>query len=177
VSGQKFGIIGQERRDAFAAKSSALAAVRQRLEAVNLTPSEAASHGIKLNKDGRRRSAFEILSYPEIDFATISEIWSEFKGIDKTIAEQVRTDARYDAYVRRQENDVAQMRRDEAISIPRDFDYRLISGLSTEVRQKLDTHKPTTIAQAGRIDGVTPAALVLLSANLRKQQPRRSASL
>ncbi|MEO1795093.1 MAG: tRNA uridine-5-carboxymethylaminomethyl(34) synthesis enzyme MnmG, partial [Pseudomonadota bacterium] len=95
--------------------------------------------------------------------------------IDPATAAQIAIDAHYDAYVKRQEADVLQLKTDEALAIPNDFDFSAISGLSAEVRQKLEAHRPVSVAQAGRIDGMTPAALVLLAVHLKKAEPRKSA--
>jgi len=174
--GVGLGCVGAPRAEAFRAKTERLTEARRFLDSVSLTPTEAARHGIALNKDGRRRSGFALLSYPDISFERLARVWPELNDISPAIAGQVTTDARYDAYVRRQEDDVAQMRRDEAIMIPADFDYDHVTGLANEARQKLLAARPMSLAQAARIDGVTPAALVLISGYLRKAgQRRRSA--
>ncbi|MEO1719078.1 MAG: tRNA uridine-5-carboxymethylaminomethyl(34) synthesis enzyme MnmG, partial [Pseudomonadota bacterium] len=173
--GSAIGCVRADRQLAFDAKANALQQARSLLDGVSLTPTEAQRYGLTLNKDGRRRSGFELLSYPEVTFERLATIWPAIKTVTPDIAAQIQTDAHYDAYVRRQENDVAQMRRDAAIIIPGDFAFDSISGLSTEVRQKLETSRPASIAQAARIDGMTPAALVLLSAHLRKRGARRTA--
>jgi len=173
--GLSVGCVSSARANAFVQKQRALVDLRGQLQSVNLSPSEAERAGIALNRDGRRRSAFELLSYPEHDFHTVARVWTQFENTPKALAEQITTDARYDAYVRRQANDVAQMRRDEAIKIPPNFDYGLITGLSNEIRQKLEKLRPVSIAQATKIDGITPAALILLASHLRKRAPRMSA--
>jgi tRNA uridine 5-carboxymethylaminomethyl modification enzyme len=165
--GQAVGCVERERSGSFAAKVNALGQARGQLEALSLSPSEAEKHGLEINKDGRRRTAFELLSYPGIDFERLTTIWPDLAGIGRPLAAQIETDARYAAYVQRQEEDVAVLRRDEAEAIPLDFDYEALPGLSTEMRQKLSRHRPTTLAQAGRIDGVTPAALMLVLARLK----------
>ena len=174
--GLAVGCIGRGRSAAFAEKSGALHAGRAQLESLDMTPSEAARHGIEINRDGRRRSAFELLSYPGIDWARLSVVWPELGAISKPIADQIEVDARYAAYVRRQEEDVAALRRDESEVIPVSFDYTTLPGLSTEVRQKLAKAKPATLAHASRIDGVTPAALMLLLAHLKtaRNEQRRA---
>jgi tRNA uridine 5-carboxymethylaminomethyl modification enzyme len=171
--GAALGCVGSERAAAFAAKSSSLAAARQLLETLTLTPSEAARHGLAINRDGRRRSAFELLAFPGIDLARLRGLWPELARLAEPIAAQVEVDARYAAYVRRQDADVEVLRREEAMRIPDDFEYAALRGLSSEVRQKLEWHRPSTIAQAGRIDGVTPAELVLLLAALKKAPAKR----
>jgi tRNA uridine 5-carboxymethylaminomethyl modification enzyme len=167
------GCIGPERAAAFAEKQSALAESRRLLETLALTPREAARHGLTLNQDGRRRSAFELLAFPGIDLARLAAVWPEIARLPAAIAAQVAVDARYAAYVRRQDADVEVLRREEAMRIPDGFDYAALPGLSAEVRQKLERHRPATIAQAGRIDGITPAALVLILAALKRAPAKR----
>jgi tRNA uridine 5-carboxymethylaminomethyl modification enzyme len=174
-AGIALGCVGTARRQAFAAKSAALTAAADLLRSLALTPTEAARHGIELNKDGRRRSAFDLLALPEVDLPRLAAIWPQIGSIAPAIAAQVAVDARYASYVTRQELDVAALRKDEALRIPAAFDFAALSGLSTEVRQKLERHRPATLAQASRIDGMTPAALLLLLAHSKKQPARKSA--
>jgi tRNA uridine 5-carboxymethylaminomethyl modification enzyme len=174
-AGLGLGCISSERARAFAAKTAELAAAQAMLEGLTLTPSEAGAYGLEINRDGRRRSVFELLAYPGIDLARLMAIWPEISGLPGHIAGQVEVDARYAPYVRRQEADVAALRRDEAVSIPLEFDFAEIAGLSTEVRQKLKRYRPATLAQAAAIDGITPAALFLLRARLKKLGSRACA--
>ncbi len=173
--GEHLGCVSSQRSAAFARKAATLDAVHAQLRGLALTPSQARRAGLNVNQDGRRRTAFELLAYPDMNLAKLRAIWPELGNVDATIADQAEIDARYEPYVRRQDADVAQLRRDEAIAIPSDFDYEAIAGLSTEVRQKLNAQAPATLAQAGRIDGMTPAALVILAAHLRKQRKALSA--
>jgi len=173
--GQAVGCVGSERARLFAAHLAALEQVREILDGLSLTPQAGARFGLDLNRDGRRRTAFELLSYPKISWSDLSDIWPELVDIDPMIAARLENDARYDVYLKRQDSDIAALRKDEAVVIPRDFDYAAISGLSNEVRQKLQTHRPATIAQAARVDGVTPAGLMLVLAHLRKTPETTSA--
>ena len=141
---------------------------------LTLTPSEAAQHGLSLRKDGQRRTAFELLSYPDIGVVDLVRIWPRFGELDCRIAEQLEIDAKYDVYLSRQAADVESYRRDESLVLPDDIDYAALPGLSNEVRHKLQVHRPRTIGHAGRIDGVTPAALTLLVAHMRRQQRKPS---
>ncbi len=170
--GMDLGCVGPERRAAFAARLGALDEGRAQLDSLSLTPNEAARHGLEINRDGRRRSAMELLAFPGIDLARLVAIWPELSRLNPAIAAQLETDARYASYVRRQEQDVEALRRDEAVRIPASLDFQAVSGLSTELRQKLDRHRPATLAQAGRIDGMTPAALLLILAAVKKATPR-----
>jgi len=173
--GIAIGCVGEERRDHFFQREEQLNNARNRARSVSITPNEAAKHGLTLNRDGQRRSAFDLLSYPEIGWETICQIWPEFRDVAPSIAEQVETDAKYAVYLERQAADVAAYRRDENLALPEDFDYGQMPGLSNEMRQKLEAVRPQTIGQAGRIDGMTPAALTLLVAHLRRRD-RRAAS-
>lgn len=172
--GQRLGCVGPERSRAFGAKCDRLAEAQAMLERHAMTPNEAAAVGLTINFDGRRRSAMELLGLPDIDVARLTRIWPDLARIPRVIAAQLETDARYAPYVARQEQDVAVLRRDEETVLPGTFDYGSIPGLSSEVRQKLERDRPTTLAQASRIDGMTPAALMLVLARIR-QLDRRSA--
>jgi tRNA uridine 5-carboxymethylaminomethyl modification enzyme len=174
-TGIALGCVGTVRSQALAAKTAALEAAAAMLRSLSLTPTEAARHGLEVNKDGRRRSAFDLLALPEVDLSRLAAIWPQVGAIAPAIAAQVAVDARYASYVTRQELDVATLRKDEALSIPASFDFAAIAGLSSEVSQKLERHRPGTLAQARRIDGITPAALLLLLAHLKRQPARKSA--
>jgi tRNA uridine 5-carboxymethylaminomethyl modification enzyme len=174
-AGIALGCVGRERQAHFEAKTKALSEGMSLLNQLSLTPTEAARHGLTVNRDGRRRTAFELLSFPDISFDHLMPIWPELGGLAPQIAAQLGVDARYAAYLRRQDEDVAQLKRDEAVGIPADFDYAAIPSLSAEVRQKLVQHRPGTIAQAGRIEGVTPAALLTLLARVKAGRARKSA--
>jgi len=174
-AGIALGCVGRERQAHFEAKTKALSEGLSLLNQLSLTPTEAARHGLTVNRDGRRRTAFELLSFPDISFDHLVPIWPELGSLAPQIAAQLGVDARYAAYLRRQDEDVAQLKRDEAVSIPVDFDYAAIPSLSAEVRQKLVQHRPGTIAQAGRIEGVTPAALLTLLARVKAGRARKSA--
>ncbi len=173
--GEQVGCIGAERSAAYGAKSNALKEASRMFETLSLTPTEAVRAGLSVNQDGRRRSAFELLSYPGIDLKALVGVWPEISDISPEIGGQIETDARYSVYLRRQEADIAAFRKDEAAAIPRGIDYGSISGLSNEVRQKLTLQRPATVGQASRIDGITPAALMLLAAHVKKAPSRKSA--
>jgi len=166
--GIALGCVGRLRADHYRAKATALDAARNMARALTLTPNEAARSGLALRKDGQRRSAFELLSYPEIGIGDLARIWPAFGGLDAKVATQLEIDAKYHVYLGRQAADVESYRRDESLVLNEDLDYAALPGLSNEVRQKLQLHRPRTIGQAGRIDGVTPAALTLLVAHMRR---------
>ncbi len=172
------GCVGPERARAHRAKMAALRAAQAMARTLNVTPNEAARHGLELRKDGQRRTAFELLSYPDIGIGRLARIWPEFGDLAPKIAEQLEIDAKYDVYLARQAADVESYRRDESVVLPDDIDYAALPGLSNEVRHKLQTHRPRTVGHAGRLDGITPAALTLLVAHLRRKgrKPSRGAA-
>ncbi len=166
--GIEIGCIGTERARMHREKLSALRDARDFAKTVSLTPKEAERHGLSLNKDGHRRTAFELLSYPYVTISDLAKVWPRFGELAPKIAEQIEIDAKYDVYLSRQAADIAAYRRDESFELPDDFDYAALPGLSNEMKQKLKTHRPRTIGHASRIDGVTPAALTLLVAHVRR---------
>lgn len=151
---------------------AALEAGKSLTKSLTLTPNEAAKHGLALNKDGQRRSAFELLAYPEVGWTEVTSIWPELSAIDQGIATHLEIDAKYDVYLKRQISDVDAFRRDEALALG-DIDYSLVPGLSNEARGKLRAARPLTVGQAGRLDGMTPAALGILAAYLRREARRK----
>src|SRR5579862_3662861 len=173
--GAALGCVGPARARVHRAKMAGLDAARTMARELVVTPSEAARHGLALRKDGQRRSAFELLSYPDIGIGDVARIWPSLGGLPPKIAEQLEIDAKYEVYLSRQAADVESYRRDESVTLPDDLDYAVLPGLSNEVRHKLETHRPRTIGHAGRIDGITPAALTLLVAHLRRQGRKRGA--
>ena len=166
--GIALGCVGRARGDHYRTKIAALGEAREMARSLMLTPTEAARAGFALRRDGQRRSAFEILSYPETCIADLARIWPAFGNLDVKIATQLEIDAKYHVYLSRQAADVESYRRDENLVLGEDIDYATLPGLSNEVRHKLQQHRPRTIGQAGRIDGVTPAALTLLVAHMRR---------
>jgi tRNA uridine 5-carboxymethylaminomethyl modification enzyme len=170
--GISFGCVGNERQRSFEAKADALVNARRLLDGLTLTPTEAARHDLNVNQDGVRRSAFDLLAHPDVTLGRLAAIWPELSSIAAAVAEQVRIDAQYAVYLRRQQADVDAMRRDEALALPPDLDYEAIGGLSTEVRQKLSAVRPANLGQAGRIDGVTPAALTRLLSYVKRRPDR-----
>jgi tRNA uridine 5-carboxymethylaminomethyl modification enzyme len=168
--GIAIGCVGAVRRKRHVEKMAALAAARDLACSVSLTPNEAGRHGLALNKDGQRRSAFDLLSHPDIGVARLARIWPRLGELSPKIAEQIEIDAKYDVYLSRQAADIAAYRRDESLELPEDLDYAQLRGLSNEVRHKLTSLRPRTVGQAGRIDGITPAALTLLVAHLKRKK-------
>lgn len=138
------------------------------LEMRKLTPNEAVAVGIPVNQDGRRRTALELLAYPDISIADLSRLWPELSALDSKVAEAVEIHATYAVYMDRQNADIAATKRDEDRLIPKDFDYASLSGLSNELKQKLEKTRPENLSQAAKVEGMTPAAISLLIALLNK---------
>jgi tRNA uridine 5-carboxymethylaminomethyl modification enzyme len=173
--GIAIGCVGRTRRDFHRTKMAAITEARNKAGSLTVTPSEAERFGFTLNRDGQRRTAFELLSYPDVGLADVARIWPEFLAVPSGIAAQLEIDAKYAVYLERQAAEVASFKRDEAFEIPAIIDYSLVPGLSNEARQKLSAARPRTIGQASRIDGITPAALVLLAAFVRRGRLARAA--
>ncbi len=174
--GIELGCVGGERASVFSRRQAMLRDGSALLGRLSLTPTEAGRHGLEINRDGRRRTAFELLSFPGVTIERLRGIWPELGRLDTAIVGQLEIDGRYAEYVRRQSEDVAALRRDEAMRLPETMDYAALSGLSTEIRQKLERLRPATIAQASRIEGITPAALLLLVAAAKGNRQRRGAA-
>ncbi|MEZ5873004.1 MAG: tRNA uridine-5-carboxymethylaminomethyl(34) synthesis enzyme MnmG [Nitratireductor sp.] len=162
------GCVGSARMAAFAAKMDALDKQREGLKSVSVSPNEASAHGLRINQDGVRRSAWDLLAYPDIDVADLCKIWPEFSSIEPGIAEQLEIEAGYSVYLDRQDSDIAAIRRDEEMTIPSGLDYRAMSGLSNELISKLERVRPESIGQAQRIEGMTPAAITLILGYARR---------
>lgn len=166
--GIEIGCVGRKRQQHWEAKSAALDAARALARSVSLTPSQAKAHGLHINQDGVRRTAFELMARPEIGFSGLAAIWPQFGELDPKIAEQIEIDATYAVYLDRQNADIEAFRKEENRPVPDSLNYGQISGLSAELRLKLEAVRPKTIGQAGRIEGMTPAALALLVAHARR---------
>lgn len=172
--GLETGLVGDARAEAYRRKAEKLAAGRSLLSALTVTPTTARKAGIAVNADGAHRSAFDLLSYPNLTLDDLMPLWPELGDLEPSIVEQLVVDAQYAVYIERQRADVEAMRRDEARVIPDWVDYAQIPGLSMEMRQKFQSVKPSTIAQAQAIDGVTPAAITLLLAIIRRGHLRKA---
>ncbi len=173
--GLALGCVGEARKVAFERKQTALDAARSTLEARSFSPNEAAEHGIRIGQDGQRRSAFALLAFPDVAFEDLERADPQFGAIEPAIKQQISREAMYATYIIRQSAEVEALKRDESHAIPFDFDYRALKGLSRELTDKLCVGRPATLAQAGRIDGMTPAALTLILAALRKGEKARIA--
>ena len=169
------GCVSEERRALFGEKMERLQAGRARLEASQHTSKSLAAVGLAVNQDGSRRSAFQLLAFPDVTFDHVLELDPALADIPVETREQLAKDALYANYIDRQQRDIDMMKRDEMQAIPADFVYAAVDGLSNELKQKLTKAQPANLHQASRVDGMTPAALTLLLAKLRQARRERRA--
>lgn len=172
--GVETGLVGERRRVFFEQRNDKLISGRALLDSLTISPSAAANKGVTLNQDGKVRSAFEMLSYPNIEPADMIKLFDDVSCLDAKTLEQLSVDARYAVYLDRQSADILAVQRDEQRRIPDDFDYSSLDGLSAELTEKLERIRPQTIAQVGKIEGITPAALVLIASSLRRGDQKPS---
>jgi len=170
--GMAGGIVGSRRAECFGRKHERFGSAERRLRERSALPSAARAVGVETSADGPRRTAYELLSLPGVKFDHLLRLWPDLCDVEPAIAEQLENDAQYAVYLDRQEADIAAFRRDEELRLPGNLDYREIRGISTEAAQKLAAIRPATLGQAGRIDGVTPAALTLVLAHMRARLRR-----
>nr|WP_047576722.1 tRNA uridine-5-carboxymethylaminomethyl(34) synthesis enzyme MnmG [Methylobacterium sp. ZNC0032] len=168
--GLQLGIVSSARQDAFETRNRDISALRDKLKSLSLTPQEAQAVGLQLNHDGLRRSAYQILSYPDVGFDQLASVWPALNDYPVPVVARVTADAVYAVYLDRQAAEIQAYRRDQSLKVPADLDLDAISGLSNELKLKLAAQRPADLAQAGRIEGMTPAALTLLAAHARKSR-------
>ncbi|SFR35303.1 tRNA uridine 5-carboxymethylaminomethyl modification enzyme [Litoreibacter janthinus] len=168
------GCVGKARFERYIAKKERLDSLRSDMEALRVSPQEAEQFGLRVNKDGRRRSAFELLSFPDVTIEAIAPLVPTLDSYDASIVTQISRDALYASYIERQNKDAEALQRDEAVVIPMEFDFEALSGLSNELKIKLQRARPETLAQAAKVDGVTPAALTLILGRLKAMKARAS---
>jgi len=173
--GIALGCVGPARAQAFETKQEALDTAKSRLHAFTQTPTQLQAAGVQVKQDGSRRDGYDLLAFPDIDFARLVTLEPTLADIPAPIRAQIEKDALYANYITRQEGDVAALRRDEAQKIPEDMNFETLSGLSNELKAKLTRVRPETLGQAGRIEGMTPAALTLILSRVRQMQNRASA--
>ncbi|MBS4018165.1 MAG: tRNA uridine-5-carboxymethylaminomethyl(34) synthesis enzyme MnmG, partial [Dechloromonas sp.] len=167
------GIAGSERMERFHAKEAALGAARMLCRTLAISPNEAAGFGLTVNADGVRRSAYDLMARSDITLARLQAIWPELGGIDPSIQEILETEAKYAVYLERQDADIARIRREEHTLIPDDIDFAAMPGLSRELSQKLAARRPANLAEVQKIEGMTPAAVAYVLAQV-KSGGRRS---
>lgn len=166
----KLGIVSTERKTRFEAVMNDLAGARDLAVGISLTPNEAARHGLEINRDGVRRSAYELLAYPGVDVAWLTRVAPEFGAMDAKTAERLETEAKYSVYLDRQKADVAQIRHEESRLIPEALEFADVPGLSNELKQKMQVRRPRSVADAQRMEGMTPAALAIIVAHVRNAE-------
>ena len=172
--GIEIGCVSDARRQRFENWQNEIDNCRNAFENLSLTPNEAEKHGFKLNKDGIRRSAFNLLSYPQIKLDDILKVWPELAQYDRHVLETVEIDATYAVYMDRQKNDIRVQQREEGRRIPEDFDFDVLPGLSSELKYKLRSNRPKSIAHANKIDGMTPAAIALILTYLKRHSRKNA---
>ena len=175
AKGLALGCVGAERAALHRAAADRLATARAMMKTAAASPTALAAAGIAVNQDGLRRSAFELAAQPHLTIETLARVWPELAAIDAPLARRLEADAKYAVYLDRQDEDVARYRRSEALTIPTDFDYSSLSGLSSELKAKFIAVRPASLGQAGRIEGATPAALALIAAHARRRARERGA--
>lgn len=166
--GLEIGVVGRSRAEKFRIWNEEVEYYRTMLSERTLTPNEARKYGLMINLDGVRRSAFDLMSHPDHDFETLTRVWPELARASKRTAEALNIEAAYSVYMDRQQSDIADVRREEAKVIPMSLDYESLPGLSNELKQKLTRARPANIAQASRLEGMTPAATSLLLLAVRR---------
>jgi tRNA uridine 5-carboxymethylaminomethyl modification enzyme len=168
--GIDIGCVGFFRQSFYTRKMEKLAKAMAALSEIFVTPKQAADVGLNVNKDGVRRSALDILAYPDMTFARLAAGWQRLAETDRRTAEQIEIEAKYAVYLDRQTADIAAARRDEGVAIPSDFEFNSVDGLSNEIKARLTAIRPETLGQASRVEGVTPVAITLLAVALRRRQ-------
>ncbi|HBH26986.1 MAG TPA: tRNA uridine-5-carboxymethylaminomethyl(34) synthesis enzyme MnmG [Rhodospirillaceae bacterium] len=163
------GLLGVEQSAVWRARAHALDAARALARDLTASPGELRRYGLAVNQDGRRRSVAELLAFPTIAWEDLERLWPQLRAVDPHARAQVETDALYAGYMGRQASDIAAFRRDEALALPADLDYGTVGSLSAEVRQALERARPQTLGAAGRVPGVTPAALLALLRHVKRK--------
>ena len=169
----RLGITSRARNNRFTTVSGRLSDARELARSRTITPTEARKHGIEVNMDGARRSAYDLLTYPGVDLSRLSVIWAEFEKVDARTAESLETEARYAVYLERQTTDAAQIRREELRAIPDGIDFSMVPGLSNELKQKMLARQPRSVAAAERMEGMTPAAMAIIVSHIRATERSR----
>jgi tRNA uridine 5-carboxymethylaminomethyl modification enzyme len=173
--GIKINLVHEDRKNIFLEKQTKLVQIQDVLRSKKITPNEAAKHSVKISKDGVKRDGLELLGLKDVTLTKVRNIWADIPHYDQSIEEQVEIDAHYSGYLKRQSHDIAAFKKDESIKIPADINYDSFSGLSKEIKSKLSSIRPQTLGQALRIDGVTPAAAIILLGYIKKSRYKISA--
>jgi len=173
--GIKVNLVKNFRKVSFLEKQKKLTSVRDALHSNSITPNAAAKHSVKISMDGIKRSGIDVLALKDVNIAKLRTIWDNIPHYEQIIDTQVEIDAHYSGYLKKQRNDIEAFKKDESIVIPLDINYDSFSGLSNEIKSKLKIIKPKTLGQALRIDGVTPAAAIILLVFIKKSRYKVSA--
>ncbi|MBA9082887.1 tRNA uridine 5-carboxymethylaminomethyl modification enzyme [Bartonella chomelii] len=173
---QQWGIISDTRWKLYQHKQKYLDQARSICQKLFLTPNEASAHGLHINHDGVRRSAYDLLAYPGMNIERLSSFWPQLQSIDAKTVETLEIEAQYAVYLERQAQDIAVLQRDERLEIPASLDIQAISGLSNELKTKIQQASPRSIADAQKIDGMTPAALSLIITSIQRQRREKAKS-
>lgn len=173
--GMEIGCVGSARAAAFTCFHDEFQRGVSMLEEATLTPNEAGQYGLRLNQDGKRRSGLELLSFPGVEFSDLAQIWPDLTSISTKVSTALDIHGTYAVYLDRQAADIEKVRKEEQRLIPDHFHFDDLPGLSNELKQKLKQARPATIAQASRIDGMTPAAISLLIGTLQRNSLQKQA--
>ncbi|GAA4658223.1 tRNA uridine-5-carboxymethylaminomethyl(34) synthesis enzyme MnmG [Bartonella pachyuromydis] len=171
---QQWGIVSKIRWNSYQEKQQRLDQARSLCKELFLTPNEAFAHGLQVNRDGVRRSAYDFLAYPHMSLERLSHFWPQLKSIDSKTVETLEIEAQYAVYLEKQAQDIAVLQRDEGLEIPSSLDIQSISGLSNELKTKIQENSPRSIADAQKIDGMTPAALSLIITYIQRQRREKA---
>ena len=172
---KELGLSSSLRSEKFEEKTTLLLNAKNTLKNIEFTPNFIEKFDIKINKDGKKRTALDLLSYPEVNFSKITPIWNEIKNLElsKDIIEQIEIEAHYKGYLKKQDSDIISLKRDENVKIPVNFDFKQLSSLSNELKEKLIIAKPQNISQASRIEGMSPAAVNLILSIIKSKVKNR----
>ena len=170
--GLQLGCISSKREKVFAQKRVDIIAARSQLNDLTVTPTESKAASFNLNRDGIRRSAFNLLAYPASNWEKLINVWPELNAIALPIRRLIESEAKYTVYLVRQDEDIARLKNDDDLSLVELHSFDAMPGLSSELIQKLKLIRPRTISQARRIEGMTPAGLLILSSVARGKNMR-----
>ncbi len=171
--GINIGCVSEERQRLFKTKLNNIKKGFFVVNSIKASPNQLTKHGIKINHDGKKRSAFELLSFSNIEFDNLTKIWPEIKKIDRETKEQIEIESTYSGYIKRQMSDIEDFKKDEKLKIPKKINYTKVGSLSNEIVEKLSKIQPPTIGAASRISGITPAAIIALLRFIKKNKNKK----
>tara|TARA_Y100000590_G_scaffold447729_1_gene583402 strand:- start:2017 stop:3891 length:1875 start_codon:yes stop_codon:yes gene_type:complete len=171
--GINIGCVSEERQRLFKTKLNNIKKGFSVVNSIKASPNQLTKHGIKINHDGKKRSAFELLSFSNIEFDSLTKVWPEIKKIDRETKEQIEIESTYSGYIKRQISDIEDFKKDEKLKIPKKINYTKVGSLSNEIVEKLSKIQPPTIGAASRISGITPAAIIALLRFIKKNKNKK----